>query len=56
MGKPGVSRDAFRGLFAFYAAKTHHDHKPEAGHSLLRMFGSADDIPDYVATAVVGQS
>ncbi|MCK1663371.1 MULTISPECIES: hypothetical protein [unclassified Bradyrhizobium] len=46
MGKPGVSRDAFRGLFAFYAAKTHHDHKPEAGHSLLRMFGSADDIPD----------
>jgi hypothetical protein len=46
MGKPGVSRDAFRGLFAFYAAKTHHDHKPEAEHSLLRMFGSADDIPD----------
>lgn len=29
MGKPGVSRDAFRGLFAFYAAKTHHDHKPK---------------------------
>src|SRR4051812_43911890 len=46
MGKPAVSRDAFRGLFAFYAAKTHHDHKPEAEHSLLRMFGSADDIPD----------
>ncbi|RXT33360.1 hypothetical protein [Bradyrhizobium betae] len=43
MGKPAVSRDAFRGLFAFYAAKAH---KPEAEHSLLRMFGSADDIPD----------
>ncbi|MCK1284297.1 hypothetical protein IVB41_10205 [Bradyrhizobium sp. 44] len=46
MGKPAVSRDAFRGLFAFYAAKAHHDHKAEAEHSLLRMFGSADDIPD----------
>jgi hypothetical protein len=46
MGKPAVSRDAFRGLFAFYAAKAHHDHKPEDEHSLLKMFGSADDIPD----------
>ncbi|MGY4435165.1 hypothetical protein ACVWWO_007642 [Bradyrhizobium sp. F1.13.1] len=46
MGKPAVSRDAFRGLFAFYAAKAHHDHKAEAEDSLLRMFGSADDIPD----------
>jgi hypothetical protein len=46
MGKPAVSRDAFRGLFAFYAAKAHHDHKPEGEHSLLKMFGSADDIPD----------
>ena len=26
MGKPAVSRDAFRGLFAFYAARAHHDH------------------------------
>src|SRR4051794_25736215 len=46
MGKPAVSRDAFRGLFALYAAKAHHDHKAAAEHSLLRMFGSADDIPD----------
>ncbi|MCJ9729561.1 hypothetical protein [Bradyrhizobium sp. PRIMUS42] len=46
MGKPAVSRDAFRGLFAFYAAKAHHDHKPEGEHLLLRLFGSSEDIPD----------
>jgi hypothetical protein len=46
LGNPAVSRDAFRGLFAFYAAKAHHDHKPEGEHSLLKMFGSADDTPD----------
>ncbi|MET4346534.1 hypothetical protein [Bradyrhizobium sp. RT9a] len=46
MGKPAVSRDAFRGLFAFYAAKAHHDHKPEGEHCLLKLFGSAEDIPD----------
>jgi hypothetical protein len=46
MGKPAVSRDAFRGLFAFYAAKAHHDHKTEGEHCLLKLFGSAEDIPD----------
>jgi hypothetical protein len=46
MGKPAVSRDAFRGLFAFYAAKAHHDHKTEGEHRLLKLFGSAEDIPD----------
>lgn len=46
MGKPVISRDAFRGLFAFYAAKAHHDHKLEGEHCLLRLFGSAEDIPD----------
>jgi hypothetical protein len=46
MAKPAVSRDAFRGLFAFYAAKAHHDHKVEGEESLLKLFKSAEDIPD----------
>ncbi|RTE92862.1 MULTISPECIES: hypothetical protein [Bradyrhizobium] len=46
MAKPAVSRDAFRGLFAFYAAKAHHDHKHDGEHRLLKLFGSAEDIPD----------
>lgn len=46
MAKPAVTRDAFRGLFAFYAAKAHHDHKHDGEHSLLKLFGSAEDIPD----------
>lgn len=46
MAKPAVSRDAFRGLFAFYAAKAHHDHKHEGEHCLLKLFGSAEDIPE----------
>lgn len=46
MAKPAVSRDAFRGLFAFYAAKAHHDHKTKGEESLLRLFGSAEYIPD----------
>jgi hypothetical protein len=46
MAKPAVSRDAFRGLFAFYAAKAHHDHKTEGEDCLLRLFGFAEDIPD----------
>jgi len=46
MAKPAVSRDAFRGLFAFYAAKAHHDHQAEGEECLLRLFGSAEDIPD----------
>ncbi|MET4019823.1 MULTISPECIES: hypothetical protein [Bradyrhizobium] len=46
MAKPAVSRDAFRGLFAFYAAKAHHDHKAEGEECLLKLFGSAEDIPD----------
>ncbi|BBO03104.1 MULTISPECIES: hypothetical protein [Bradyrhizobium] len=46
MGKPAVSRDAFRGLFALYAAKAHHDRKAEGEHCLLKLFGSAEDLPD----------
>ncbi|TFV39455.1 hypothetical protein E4K66_13755 [Bradyrhizobium frederickii] len=46
MGRPAVSRDAFRGLLAFYAAKAHRDHKSQGEHCLLRLFGSADDVPD----------
>lgn len=46
MAKPAVSRDAFRGLFALYAVKAHHDHKHDAEHRLLRLFGSSEDIPD----------
>jgi hypothetical protein len=46
MAKPAVTRDAFRGLFAFYAARAHHDHKHDGEHSLLKLFGSAEDIPD----------
>ncbi|PDT68569.1 hypothetical protein CO683_15270 [Bradyrhizobium ottawaense] len=46
MGKSTVSRDAFRGLFAFYAAKAHHDRQPGGEHCLLRLFRSAEDIPD----------
>ncbi|TFV78026.1 hypothetical protein E4K64_09400 [Bradyrhizobium frederickii] len=45
MGRPAVSRDAFRGLLAFYAAKAHHDHKSQGEHC-LRLFGSAEDVPD----------
>jgi hypothetical protein len=54
MGKPAVSRDDFRGLIAFYAAKarhdqnSRHDHKPQGERSLLKMFGSADDILETV--------
>ncbi|MGY4627220.1 hypothetical protein [Bradyrhizobium sp. USDA 4486] len=46
MAKSSVSRDAFRGLFAFYAAKAHHDHNGAAEGRLLKLFGSSDDIPD----------
>ena len=46
MAKAAVSRSAFRGLFAFYAAKAHHDHNSEGEHRLLKLFGSANDIPD----------
>ncbi len=46
MAKPAVSRDAFRGLFAFYAAKAHHDHRTQGEESLLKLFGSAEYIPD----------
>jgi hypothetical protein len=46
MAKRAVSRDAFRGLFAFYAAKAHRDHNAEGEEQLLRLFGSAKDIPD----------
>jgi hypothetical protein len=46
MAKPDVSRDAFRSLLAFYAAKAHHDQKHDGEHSLLKLFGSTEDIPD----------
>ncbi len=46
MAKPAVSRDAFRGLFAFFAAKAHHDHMLEGEYRLLKLFGSSEDIPD----------
>ncbi|MBH5372968.1 hypothetical protein [Bradyrhizobium glycinis] len=46
MAKPSVSRDAFRGLFAFYAAKAHHDHNDVAEDLLLKLFGSSEHIPD----------
>ena len=36
----------FRGLFAFYAAKAHHDHNVEGEESLLKLFGSVDGISD----------
>ncbi|MCS3765076.1 hypothetical protein [Bradyrhizobium centrosematis] len=46
MGKPVVSHEAFRGLFAFYAAKAYHDHESAGEQCLLRLFGSVKDIPD----------
>ena len=46
MAKPSVSREAFRGLFAFYAAKAHHDHNDVAEGRLLKLFGSSEHIPD----------
>jgi hypothetical protein len=48
MAKPAVSRDAFRGLFAFYAAKAHHDREHDGEHRLLKLFASTKDIPDYL--------
>ncbi|UPJ60533.1 hypothetical protein [Bradyrhizobium sp. 192] len=48
MVKPAVSRDAFRGLFALFAAKAHHDHKHEGENHLLKLFASTKDIPDFL--------
>jgi hypothetical protein len=45
-GKPAVSRDAFRSFFALYAAKAHHDNKPEGEYRLMNLFGSSENIPD----------
>jgi hypothetical protein len=45
MPKP-ASRDAFRGLVAFYAAKAHHDHKHDGEYCVSKLFGSAQGIPD----------
>lgn len=46
MAKPAVSRDAFRSFFALYAAKAHHDNKPEGEYRLMKLFGSSENIPD----------
>lgn len=46
MAKPAASRDAFRGLFALYAAKAHHDQKQDGEHHLFKLFGSRKDISE----------
>lgn len=46
MAKPAFSSGAFRGLVAFCAAKAHHDHKHDGEYRLLKLFGSAEDVPD----------
>jgi hypothetical protein len=46
MGKPGVSRNDFRGFFALYAAKARHDHKHEGEYLLTKLFTSSEDIPN----------
>ncbi|WP_298884138.1 hypothetical protein [uncultured Bradyrhizobium sp.] len=46
MAKPAVSRNAFRGLFALYALRVHHDHEPAGEDRLLKLFRSSEDIPD----------
>ncbi len=53
MVKPVVSGDAFRGLFALYAAKAHHDHQHDGEHRLLKLFVSTKDIPDYLLELMV---
>ncbi len=46
MAKRAVSRSAFRGLFALYALKAHHDHNQDGEDRILKLFGSSKDIPD----------
>lgn len=46
MTKHAVSRNAFRGLFALYALRVHHDNEPSGEHRRLKLFQSSDDIPD----------
>lgn len=46
MVRIAVSRDAFRGLFALYAADAHHEQKHHCEYSLTKLFKSSDDIPD----------
>ncbi|UPJ40093.1 hypothetical protein IVB40_22535 [Bradyrhizobium sp. 40] len=43
MAKPAVSRNTFRGLSAFYAKA---DPKYDGEQCVLKLFGSAQDIPD----------
>jgi hypothetical protein len=43
MAKPAVSRNTFRGLSAFYAKA---DPKHDGEYCVLKLFGSAQDIPD----------
>ncbi|MCA1510546.1 hypothetical protein [Bradyrhizobium sp. NBAIM01] len=46
MAKSSVSRDAFRGLFAFNPVKAHHEQNAVAEGRLFKLFGSSDHIPD----------
>lgn len=46
MAKPAVSRDAIRGLFAFYAATVRHGHDGE--YRRLQLFASTKGTPDYL--------
>jgi hypothetical protein len=43
MAKPAVSRNAFRGFFAFCAKA---DHKHDGDYCVLKLPGSAQGIPD----------
>ncbi|WP_240544092.1 hypothetical protein [Bradyrhizobium canariense] len=44
MAEPAVARNAFRGLFAFYAAKVQDHKEPDRERSLLKLFDSSQDI------------
>jgi len=46
MSKPAASRDAFSGLFAFFAAKAHHEQQHDREHHLFKLFRSSKEIPE----------
>ncbi|WP_426614382.1 hypothetical protein [Bradyrhizobium sp. McL0616] len=48
MVKSVVSREAFRGLFALYAARAHHDQQHDGENRLLQLFVTTKDVPDYL--------